>query len=132
MSEPSVTKSYATAQAVFVGTVVNRSPVRWELSDGSQQDGFASEFTVVKGWKGADSERIVVVSGIGTGDCGYPFEVGQTYLVYASLSSTDELSTNICTRTGSLPMRVDDVGELERRRVIRYAAMAVLVLGLVA
>jgi hypothetical protein len=36
------------------------------------------------------------------GDCGFDFEVGKKYLVYAFKDEAGELSTNICTRTTRL------------------------------
>jgi hypothetical protein len=115
---------------VFVGTVVGRTPVRLERQDGGYWDGYAVEFAVAKAWKGAGAERIVVWSGSGGGDCGYPFEIGQAYLVYAHHMDDGELTTGVCTRTGLLALRVDDVGELERSRAERWTRV-VVVLGLV-
>src|SRR5258708_4102213 len=41
-------------------------------------------------------------TGLGGGDCGFDFEVGKQYLVYAFNDEAGELSTNICTRTTRL------------------------------
>lgn len=42
--------------------------------------------------------KVVVETGIGVGDCGVPFRLGMSYLVYGSYEN-ETLVTNICTRT---------------------------------
>jgi hypothetical protein len=41
----------------------------------------------------------IVYTGSGGGDCGYPFVVGTSYLVYAGVGSDGRLSTGICSGT---------------------------------
>lgn len=57
---------------------------------------------VVEAFRGtpAPGADVIVLTGSGGGDCGYPFKAGEEYLVYASRrSDADELSTGICSRT---------------------------------
>ena len=42
------------------------------------------------------------------GECGYPFEAGKSYLVYA-FRAPDGLHTSICSRTGPLAFKRDDL-----------------------
>ncbi|WP_212919089.1 hypothetical protein [Ornithinibacillus bavariensis] len=60
-------------------------------------------FDVLENWKGANQSQIIIQTGLGGGDCGIDFQVGEEYLVYASeqlLSDSDNyLSTGICDRT---------------------------------
>jgi hypothetical protein len=42
--------------------------------------------------------RVALRTGAGGGDCGFAFEVGQVYLVYAT-GATDDLRASICSRT---------------------------------
>lgn len=51
--------------------------------------------------------------------CGYPFRVGERYLVYASngYEGEPELWTNICTRTKSLANAANDVKVLGKGQV---------------
>src|SRR5215216_1147937 len=44
------------------------------------------------------SQNITVYTGAGGGDCGYRFEIGASYLVYANLVG-DRLVTSICSHT---------------------------------
>ncbi len=55
----------------------------------------------------AGKEQINIQTGLGGGDCGYPFRRGETYLVYARRLPEGTLETGICTRTKLLT----DAGE---------------------
>ncbi|WP_026909175.1 hypothetical protein [Paucisalibacillus globulus] len=59
-------------------------------------------FDVKEIWKGTDQSQIIIQTGLGGGDCGIDFQVGQEYLVYANdshLYGDEYLSTGICDRT---------------------------------
>ena len=56
-----------------------------------------------------------VVTGLGGGDCGYGFEVGGRYLVYAEHAEGDALYTGICTRTRELSDAAVDLDFLRHR-----------------
>jgi len=49
-----------------------------------------------------DLKEVEVVTGMGGGDCGYGFQVGEAYVVYAYRNSEGRLSTGICSRTRPL------------------------------
>jgi hypothetical protein len=53
------------------------------------------KFRVEKYWKGVLTTEMIVVTGRGGGDCGYRFEVGARYLIFAYGGDT-KLETNIC------------------------------------
>lgn len=81
--------------AVFIGKVVDeRKATDW---------GRVFKFQVSSGWKGVDQAEISIRTGNGNGDCGYDFQVGQEYLVYATRLEANldgsDLNTNICTAT---------------------------------
>src|SRR5258705_1790156 len=61
----------------------------------------------VRGITGIEAE---VATGLGGGDCGYEFKLGQRYLVdaYRDLK-TNRLSTSICTRTRAFAEAADDI-----------------------
>jgi hypothetical protein len=126
---PPAPQAYASASAVFVATVVSRS----RLPDGGGthwRAAYAVEFAVSNWFKGAGHDRVVVVTGEGGGDCGIPFEVGQTYLVYAF--GSDPLVAHRCSRTGLLADSVGDIQELERHQSNRSAQVVGVVGVLVA
>ena len=59
-------------------------------------------FGVLKSWKGVSSDRIVTRISIVCCLCGYQFEAGKTYLVYATMEDEGTISTSICHRTQPL------------------------------
>jgi hypothetical protein len=93
----SVEKALSLSDAVFVGRLLARHDARFEVLPGLSSSGFSFMFEVEKLFKGALSSEVAVLTGNGRGDCGYRFEVGEKYLVYAY--GDKELRTNICTRT---------------------------------
>jgi hypothetical protein len=54
-------------------------------------------------------KEIEVLTGFGGGDCGYGFEVGVSYIVYAYKNSDGQLSTGICSRTRPLKDADEDL-----------------------
>ena len=63
--------------------------------------GYAVHFSVAENFHGVSDPgaEAVVYTGSGNGDCGYPFVVGTSYLVYAGVGSDGRLSTGICNGT---------------------------------
>lgn len=89
--QPSPQEALGKAAAVFTGTVTSIQPSESPL-------GYLVTFRVESAWKGAKCREVTVFTGQGDFDCGYPFQSGQSYLVYANRSK-GQLSTNICERT---------------------------------
>lgn len=54
-------------------------------------------------------ENIEIATGSGGGDCGYPFQVGMDYVVYAYKNAEGRLETGICTRTRPLAQASEDL-----------------------
>lgn len=63
---------------------------------------------VERTWKEVESEQVTVFTPAGDHACGYNFEVGQSYLVYASSTNDGELWTNHCTRTQRIAADIDN------------------------
>lgn len=57
---------------------------------------------LVRVYRGDAQVRVTVITGLGTGDCGFDFENGRTYLVYAERLKGDVLFTSICMATASV------------------------------
>ena len=73
--------------------------------------------TPSKIWKGPEATVIVVETTRNVWTDGFPFELGQTYIVYARYSSRDlyrPLVTNACTRTRPYPDQQGDAETLDR------------------
>ena len=56
-------------------------------------------FVVNQTFKGTPAPTVQLATGMGGGDCGYAFEAGQTYVVYAR-GKDDALEAGICSLTG--------------------------------
>jgi len=88
-------RSWDYGKVIFAGTVTR------ELL---RADSFTRVFqlSVSESFRGPAiaGQDILIYTGNGGGDCGYRFEVGTSYLVYAELRG-DRLVTSICSRTGS-------------------------------
>ena len=97
--ETQVKEAYTNSTAVFVGEVV-------EVIE--KPDVYITEvkFKDVKSWKNEFKDAVSITTGRGGGDCGYEFEVGKKYLVYAD-GDKNKLSTNICTRTSAFESNKD-------------------------
>lgn len=74
-------------------------------------------FRVSETWKGTNTDRLIVYTNQGGGDCGYHFTQGSSYLVYAysmpspiqSQSNFTVLATSICTRTRDQSRAAEDL-----------------------
>lgn len=54
-------------------------------------------------------QEIEILTGLGGGDCGYPFQTGADYVVYAYKNSDGHLETGICSRTRPLAQAGEDL-----------------------
>lgn len=95
--------------AIFTGTVLEiiKQPGDFYVT---------VKFKVEESWKGLRSAEATVFTGQGGGDCGYKFETGKQYLVYAYKRSDSELETNICQRTALLAESAEDLKVLGKGR----------------
>ena len=56
-----------------------------------------------------NQKEIEIVTGTGGGDCGYEFQIGVDYVVYAYKNAEGRLETNICSRTRTLAKAAEDI-----------------------
>jgi hypothetical protein len=68
-------------------------------------------FDVSAVWKGPAYRQLAVTTPRWSASCGYPFQRGVTYLVYAS-DQDGELTTYLCSRTNSLALAQADLADL--------------------
>lgn len=76
------------------------------------------QFDVIESFKGDPVETLHVITGTGAGDCGYIFELGGEYVVYAR-GSEALLGTSICTLTGPASNPSSGLFELRSRSAQR-------------
>lgn len=103
---PPTPHAYAGATVVFIGNVVEIKEV-----------GFGKVITlrVIETFKGATAKTLTLNTGSGGGDCGFPFMITQSYLVYAHGTAND-LGTNICSRSKSVANASLELSELRKLR----------------
>lgn len=58
---------------------------------------------------GPGQQEVEIATGLGGGDCGFAFQVGADYVVYAYRNSEGRLETGICSRTRLLSQAAEDV-----------------------
>lgn len=107
----SVAAEREAADAVFAGTVVRVGTTLFTHPLGRR----AVTFRVDRAWKGVRGHTVTIVTGWGGGDCGFPFERGGRYLVYARRwgdAPWDALVSGICDRTAELSAANADLREL--------------------
>jgi hypothetical protein len=71
--------------------------------------------SVAEGFIGMDGrgKRVEIRTGMGGGDCGYSFERGRSYVVYA-YQDKDGLVASLCTRTAPLERAQADLAYLRK------------------
>lgn len=62
-------------------------------------------------WKGAQCGELTLTTGRNDADCGFDFEEGKSYLVYA-YGEPGKLATGLCTRTQQLSKAEKDLAAL--------------------
>ncbi len=100
------------ADAIFEGKV-ERVELGWKLKEAQIRDVIRTVATdldrngpvvlvsweVLHSYRGDQQRATRLSTGLGGGDCGFDFEVGKQYRVYAFKDEAGELSTNICSGT---------------------------------
>jgi hypothetical protein len=108
IAPPPPKEALAAASAVFSGKVTAVAAA------GDHEKAVTIEIKAT--WKGVEKKKEVVVYTANDGAaCGFGFEKGKSYLVYANLLKRGDdkvLSTSICTRTAGLEAAAKDVKEL--------------------
>jgi hypothetical protein len=60
------------------------------------------DFDVIRVLRGTNQEHLSIVTGLGTGDCGYDFWPGEGYLVYATSGPGGIWFTSLCSGTSAI------------------------------
>lgn len=97
------------ATAVFTGQVVQIDQRNRLVT--SSFDPIQVTFQVTEVWKGPEQAVLNVSTPRGGASCGYPFESGKEYLVYAQGSETN-LEVWLCSRTTPLTIAAGDLSIL--------------------
>ena len=105
---PSVEEEFERSQAIFSGKVVDvreKRSLKGELTK-------SVLFEVTNTWKGVKQSQMIITTGQGGGSCGFHFNEGQEYLVYAyesTMYGAKSLVTTICDRTNEWSVLQEDL-----------------------
>jgi hypothetical protein len=88
---PPPEKARDDATAVFSGEVIDIGVL-------GETEEYAVRFAVERVWKGVSESEVTVRTFIDQGICGFPFEEGESYLVYA-YGEPEDLTTSLIDRT---------------------------------
>lgn len=117
-----ICNSYWTTDAVFVGRVLDIQAKIVEIitvPGKSMQvpEAYLVTFAISEVFRGVTGKQVIVQTGTGGGDCGYKFQKGKNYVVFARGTP---LSTSICSNT----MPVDEFpGGIEALRAVAHAPL---------
>ena len=89
-----VSEDFRQATAVFTGRVL-------QVGRKNNAQNVSVKLAVQKRWKGKISNEVKIITAADSAACGFNFEVGNIYLVYAA-ETNGKLSTNICSRTAQV------------------------------
>ena len=95
-----VQEAFKSSGAIFSGEVL-------EISESSaDENSLLVKFKVAKLWKGEMKNEIIITTNKESSMCGYGFEVGKKYLVYAN-GFNDFLFVENCSRTTNISNKGD-------------------------
>ncbi len=111
--------AFGAADAVFSGVVVEFSKQfdghEIEVDGRKMKIPYAvvARLLIDKAYKGVSGTEVEITTGAGGGDCGYAFQTGRHYLVYAyRVEQNGKLGTGICSRTRPLEAAKEDLAFL--------------------
>ena len=106
----------AAFEAVFAGRVRSvEHTFDPDASSVSPWDHTKVGFTVNRVWKGDVTRSIEIATPPTGGSCGYPFEEGKQFIVYAYGSATEGgFTASLCSRTAPLSEAQEDIAALGR------------------
>ena len=87
-----VQQAFTDSTAIFSGEVLEIS------EDSADQNSLLVKFKVAKLWKGELNREVTITTAKDSAMCGYTFEIGKKYLVYAN-GLKDSLMVSNCSRT---------------------------------
>ena len=110
-------QEFETVDAAFSGKVTEMTEIKTE---NGLIEGYLVKFRVEQSWKFIDQSELIIFTP-GVGMCGYPFDVGETYLIYASRKDRKELTTGICRKTAKLKYAKEELKDLKNRKQLKIS-----------
>jgi hypothetical protein len=106
-------EEFFRTDAVFVGTVRSISPIEGS-GHHPQSANSRVRLTVDRAFRGIDGDVVELMTEPSGGQCGYPFRVGERYVVYARRHEDKNLWASICSRTQPIGQADEDRRYFER------------------
>ena len=113
---PSFDTEFKSSDKIFSGQVVSIKPYITQAGQ-KQFSEFVVELKINKAYKGTTTKNIKVRTAVSIASCGYPFEKGKTFLVYAFLDRNTYRVT-YCSRTKEVKNAKEDIDKLSSLAVI--------------
>ena len=111
ISQPDVTSALQRSAIVFLGVAKSEPRATQPIPEDKPESYRELEFKVISGFKGVEVDWQKVF--LANNNCAYPFQKGETYLVYGTAHRrTGRLTVNICTRTALLRHAIADLAQL--------------------
>lgn len=98
-------QAYWNYSVIFSGRVLEIVPFATDTSRPQR----LVKFGVSETYRGQIDRIAEIITGQGGGDCGYNFQVGQSYMVYPGMRNDGRLEASICSRTRELSKADDDL-----------------------
>jgi hypothetical protein len=108
MPTPPFAKALQDSAAVFEGKVLDLGPGP-DPGDGPSL--VSARLAVIRSWKGVEAPELVVATPNQSSACGFHFQVGETYLIYAH-DAGGGLRNTMCGRSRGLAAAADDLKAL--------------------
>lgn len=110
-------KAFKATPNVFTGRVTRISTIQVKMPSSVGYPQQLVQLQIARNYRGQEGKSTVeVVTGEGGGDCGFSFEEGKQYLVYAyPHAASGELYTGICQRTRLLSGADEDLEYLANK-----------------
>jgi hypothetical protein len=106
-------QEFGNTFAVFTGKVESIGDYPTTMNVGNNKFPYVQrsvKFNVSEAFRGINEKEVEIITGKGGGDCGYNFETGREYVVYAYQNKeTGKLGTGICTRTRPIEKAEEDL-----------------------
>lgn len=114
-------QAFESSRAVFSGTIISKATE----GGSSVGNGYAVfphsrvQIQVLESWKGIDSNTVTITTGISDDTCGFDFQEGEKYLIYAHDDTQygTEFTTGLCQRTKLLANAQEDLAFLDASTV---------------
>jgi hypothetical protein len=105
-------EEFFRTDAVFVGTVRSISPIEGS-GHHPQWPNSRVRLAVDRAFRGIDGDVVELMTQPSGGQCGYPFRVGEKYVVYAHREGDKKLWASICSRTSHIGEADEDLRYFE-------------------